>query len=962
MKLQHTLNTILLLLGLTYSACKKETPAPPPTLEIEDRYLSVYFPADEGSKTIPINTNVEDWTVSSNQDWCATNAIYNTQNQITISTSQNDSYDVRTATVKVTAGTLTKDIFVTQLGTEPVIILDSKSHKIDFKAQKIAVNVTTNLDLDISISESWIERHPDTKSAQVDLVEYVYEFDVASLAAPSVPRYGKIYFQQTDGELNDSVTVTQSMTLSDDYNPESTEAFEKDKSISILSATLSPSDKYQGGEDIAKSIDDDLSTLYHSPWAGMPDKPAITLEYALDPSEASIANYVVLHPRTSGPNGIIKSASIWINTEEDPNYTQVGTVSAPLSNNPVVVRFATPVINPRNVKVIVTDAYSGDAGKYYVSLAEFECYESRSMNAIEGDMVYFTDMTFSELKPGTTIEDISQIQNPFIQNIAAYLLAGTYESEFRVQAYEAYREVSDLAQELKTSGYCQFENPTGMYLSKDEEIVVFVGPCNGESIGLRVTDFGQSGDDYSYPLSEGVNILTMKGKGNGYLNYYTPNYQTATNIKVHIASGEVNGYFDRARHTEEDGQTLLDNAVSTIMDIKGARTQLAYSVNALRNNAYGQLKDLITVYDSIVSSEQTIMGLRKYKRLPKNHMFGRVIWNGYMHADGWGAAFHDNTMGTVANPASLRNSNWGVAHEFGHVNQVRPGMKWVGTTECTNNIYSAWAQYCYTPNNLRLEHENVGGTIGGRFNAFLNNGLVKGQEWGLQAGPDSNNYGTDDEGKWGGDHFVKLVPLWQLHLYYHIAGATNTWHKPYFWADIFEKVRITDESGLSHGQMQINFVKNTCDAVQQDLSEFFIKIGMLKEVDKLFGDYTSAQKTITQAMIDEAIAHASQYPKPETDYIYYISGNTIDCYKYKRAVSGTYEQGISGSTSKQIDHGTWQNVVVFETYSGSELKTITMAGTGSNGNTFTQVPYPSGSTRIEAVAYDGTKTLVYGTR
>ena len=35
-----------------------------------------------------------------------------------------------------------------------------------------------------------------------------------------------------------------------------------------------------------------------------------------------------------------------------------------------------------------------------------------------------------------------------------------------------------------------------------------------------------------------------------------------------IASGKVNGYFDTSKHTEEDGKTLLDNAVSPILDIK----------------------------------------------------------------------------------------------------------------------------------------------------------------------------------------------------------------------------------------------------------------------------------------------------------------------------------------------------------------------------------------------------------
>ena len=958
-------NTLLiafiLIFGFSYSACQKEKAAtPPPFLEINEADMTVNLPASEMDKSISINTNVESWKVSSNKDWCSVSPAYGSNPTIDISVLSNETLDIREAQITVHAAELSETITVIQLGTNPVILFDSKHINLDFNAQQIEVKVTSNVVPELSFSESWIKQSTDLKSIQVDMVDLVYNLEVELLSNAEVERKAKVYFTYNNGELNDSIEVTQAL-VGDAYNPDNASAFEKDKKLAIQSVTLTPSDKYQSGEGIANTIDGSLSTLYHSPWGGMTADTDLTMEYTLDPSDATIANYVVLHPRTSGSNGIIKSATVWINTEEDTNYKKVGTIESALSNNPVVVRFATPVVNPRNIKVVVTDAFSGDAGKYYVSLAEYECYESRAMNAIEDDLKFFTDITCSELVGGTTVADITQIKNTFLQNIAAYLLAGQYPAEYRVQNYEPYREVSDLAEELKTSTYSQFENMTGMFFEQNEEVIVFVGATNGENLNLRVTDFGQTGDDYTYPLSEGLNVLSMKGKGNGYLGYYTPNYQSASPIKVHIASGQVNGYFDSEKHNDEDGKVLLDNAVSDIMDIRGERVHLAYSVNALRNQCYGRMDELINIYDNIVSSEQSIMGLEKYNRLPKNRMFGRVIWSGYMHADGWGAAFHDDTMGNVANPDNLMKNNWGVAHEFGHVNQVRPGMKWVGTTECTNNIYSAWAQYIYTPNNLRLEHENVGGTIGGRFNAFLNNGLIKGQEWGIQGGPDSN-YGIDSDGTWGGDHFVKLAPLWQLHMYYHIAGEGNAWHKPYFWAEIFEKVRTTNETGLTDGELQINFVKNACDAVQQDLSDFFIKIGMLKEVDKMFGDYTSAQKKITQAMIDEAISYVSQYPKPETDYIYYISGNCIDAFKNKKQIIGQFNAGVTGSTTKQISHSNWQNVTVFETYVVDELTKITMVGTGSNGNTYTKVPYPLGSTRIEAVGYDGTRELVYGAR
>ncbi len=961
MKRLHLFVLLSIIIGISYSACKKEAATPPPFLEIEETDLQVNFANEAAGKSITIQTNVENWSVSSNQDWCTISVENDIEKNIIINVAENETLDIRNATVSVVAGGLMEKIEVAQFGVNPAILLDSKSQSVNFSSQIITVNVTTNADLEISCSQTWIKQHLGTKSAQVDMVDLVYEFEVEGLEDKNSTRYAKIYFQQKGGELKDSVIVTQALTTSDDYDPSSADAFEKDRKIAVLSATLTPSDKYQSGEGIEKSFDGKSSTLYHSPWGGMPDKPVITLEYALDPAEATIANYVILHPRTSQDNGIIKDATIWINTEEDPNYVQVGTVDAPLSNNPVVVRFNTPVINPRNIKVVITDAYSGDPDYYFVSLAEFECYESKAMNSLDNDLHYFTDGTCSELKAGTTMEDIASIENPFLQNIAAYLMAGKYSTEYRVQEFEPYREVGDLARELKTSTYSQFENATGMYFTKDEDVVIFVGPTNGEEISLRVHDFGQSEDDYGYPLTEGVNVLTMKGKGNGYINYYTSNYSTAEKIKIHIASGQVNGYFDVTRHSEEDGKKLLDNAVSEIMDIRGERVNLAYSVNALTQNCYGRVKELINLYDDLIMEEQTMMGLEKYNRLPKNHMFGRVIWNGFMHADGWGAAFHEDVMGDIANPDRLKITNWGVSHEFGHVNQTRPGMNWVGTTEVTNNIFSVWNQYRYNPDQPKLEVEHISGEIGGRVNDYFNNAFINEQEWGLQGGPD-DGYGTNDKGEWGADHFVKLVPFWQLQLYYHVAGEGNSWYKPYFWADIFEKVRNTDESNLTHGEFQINFMKNACDAVEQDLSDFFIKIGMLKEVDKMFDDYSSAQKTITQAMVDDVVNYAKQYPKPETDMIHYLSANCVDAYKNKQSISGEFNTGITGTTTKQISHSDWQNVAVFETYKGDELTKITMVGTGSSTNTSTIVSYPSGSTRIEAVGYDGTQVLVFGSR
>ena len=81
--------------------------------------------------------------------------------------------------------------------------------------------------------------------------------------------------------------------------------------------------------------------------------------------------------------------------------------------------------------------------------------------------------------------------------------------------------------------------------------------------------------------------------------------------------------------------------------------------------------------------------------------------------------------------------------------------------------------------------------------------------------------------------FVRLCPFWQLQIY----NALTNFGKPDFYARISEIVRRTNEQDLTVGELQLNFVKNACDVIQEDLTDFFIRCGMLRSVDTEIGDY-----------------------------------------------------------------------------------------------------------------------------
>lgn len=574
----------------------------------------------------------------------------------------------------------------------------------------------------------------------------------------------------------------------------------------------------------------------------------------------------------------------------------------------------------------------------------------------------FTDELCSALKTGISRTQVKEMKNAFLRTIAQSMLDSTYRETFRIQDYIAFPTVKTTMAQMKTSEYNSLENPTGMFFEAGIEVVVLVGDTQNEEIKLKVHDFNPPYSDVEYALRAGVNRIRISHQGLGYIKYYTDRYEVCRPVKVHIAGGKVNGYFDKLKHEAGDWTKLLNTTVYDYFDVIGERINLAFTTDGLRTYCRDG-KALIDGYDEIVTMEQELMGLEKYNKRPKNKMFARTVESG-LFADGWGAGFAKDCMVDVADPDRLSNGGlWVIAHELGHVNQIRPGLKWVSTTEVTNNVYSICLRYHYTPDNMDLEYGKVSdgdywNVRGGRFNSYLTYGVAKGEQWLCQRGCDKME-GYEN----GGDHFVKLCPLWQLMLYYRMA-STAVWHKPDCYGDVAEIVRNTDETGMSNGQLQLNFMRNVCDVVQEDLTEFFYRAGMLKPIDKNMDDYVRAQLTITQEECDALRAYASKYPKPVSPVIYYLTANSLEAFEKRLPVDGMYGAGVFkvNNWSCQILRGNWKNVVVFETWKGNELTHVSMVGAGSDDRQTTSVWYPVGSTRIEAVGWDGSRTLVYGSR
>ncbi len=548
--------------------------------------------------------------------------------------------------------------------------------------------------------------------------------------------------------------------------------------------------------------------------------------------------------------------------------------------------------------------------------------------------------------PGTDVSQINKGDHP--------------EHNYRHRSFCAYKPLQEVSDTFKIGAYSAYENPTGLYFSAGETIRITLHNRPEGTLKLVVRDFRKDGWRAEYPLTEGENSIELKNNGLGYIDYRSSKGAKAKRIKLSIKGGVVNGIF--SRHDDDAvWKKLLAHAPAGILDIIGERCQVIYDVDGLRRGNPDRGSEMLDLYDRIVQLEQEIMGWDAEGIHPGNHVLCRVVWTGYMRADGEGAAFHGSTIPGISNPESLRREAWGVAHELGHVNQVKPDFSWAGMMEVSNNVYSTWCNYVLFPDFSRLEHEttpNAEGTPmrGGRFDCYVNNAIVNRHLWNFTGGPDSG-VGKMPQGGTG-DHFVSVCPLWQLQLYCHVARGNEKFHP-----SLFRALRAQNGRSMTHGQLRINFCRHVLDAAGYNLNDFLLHTGMLGIMNRYVGDYGSHMVTVTEKMALDALQHGRKHPKPDSSVIYYITANNVGIFRDRLAVEPSPdfrpeipEQGGNIIFPAEV----WKNAVAFEVYKGKRLVRICLRGLGHTDNASTTVICPPGATAIRAVQWDGKRYTVAG--
>jgi len=749
----------------------------------------------------------------------------------------------------------------------------------------------------------------------------------------------------------------------------------------------SSASSFQPGENIENSFDGDVSTLYHCDWNATAATFPISLIYKFDGQTAM--NYLRYTPRQDGgPNGLFGNVKISYNTISNPAYVTISTQNFGQTSAIKTVNFPS-AITPLNIKIEVLDGKND-----FASCAEMEFFKtsSSSFNPSAYSNI-FNDAIFSTLKPTVTQQDIDAIASPFMKGLAQCLFNNTYNKKYRVQTFTAYKTIESINAQYKIGNYNGYENPTGIAFQPNTTAIVFAKDITSENkVYLKIRDFATEGSspEKTYELKNGINILAISNTGLGYIAYYTDDVNAAP-VTVNITAGIVNGIYKKGT-TSTEWAEMLTNDVYPKIDIEGYYTKLVTNKSAVSNFHFTTAQPLIDKYDAIAKSEREMMGFFKFNKNFKNRQLVYMESTGGWFAGGMGVHL-DLTWGLSNSTSAPGLDIWGVAHELGHINQVRSGLNWVGTTEITNNLYSSWAYYnMYSPTGsnrfTRLEGEVADKTAfpqvaGNRFGEIIIQTQINGKSIMDQFRTDYVNPADAN--------FRSLVPFWQLELYYQLAGAskgastlafdsdmsdedtpTVTPTVPgvdyaHWFATVAEKVRNTNETQLTQGQLVMNFVKNTCDAVQEDLTDFFTSTGFLKPINGTISDYTNAQMTITQSMIDDVKSYvlAKGYAKPVSPVINYISANSVNAFKNMQPVSGVTGVGAQITTNAQgqfllVDNSKWNNAVAFETYNASnQLISVSIVGTGDTTLANTYVDYPANALNVYAVGYNGQKILVY---
>lgn len=912
---------VMLFAVCLFSACNDdEGTGSIPTLEIGAE--TVDFEQEGGRKTLEIMSNRINWVAAVNLEargWCSVTADVQDKKQfMEITVNKNNAIESREAVITVRIDELVRKLTVRQLGSGKGIFISPENITVGNVGETIEFTVTTNVEYEI-IPSDWIKKAPETRAIewQTNTHNYIVDRNTGD------KRTGSILVKENSADekkISAELVVTQS---AGEY--ESSESgYGEDVMVPIA-----------GGEarNNLGAISEKSSTPFVRAWDGKysgtgsgylcsdkdefkaseaetdPAKKTWPLSLIFKFEDQSRIDYFIWYDDKN--KDALSVGDVYVKTKTDADFKLVmKDVAFDAGTTPTRIDFPVALIDPIEIKVVAKTVYTTNQSvKRYLLVREVEFYRQNPNNF--DPMTLFEDVTCTQLKAGITEKEIEECTDPLFRNIAFYMLRGNYPAEFRINNYKAYPHPSIFQKENKLSkAHDLLSNPTGIFVEQGKEVIILVGETNGLPLTARVLNLYVPGEDgfnknYSHNLRKGTNRFIAESDGLIYICYHTPDYKTTPEIKIHIPSGKVNGYFDTKIHEAGEWERLLNAAVAPHFDVLGEYSHLMFPVSSFKSYTPDG-KALVDIYDELVLLEQEFMGLKKYNRMNPNYVCFSVMYNNsYMYAADYHTGYVASEMNDLCSVDKMRTSVWGPAHEVGHTFQTKPGLCWHGMTEVTNNIHSLYVQTTFG-NQSRL----MATPSSGKYTSLYEKGmslLLPIDHPHVKKTPD----GTDI------DLWCQLVPFWQLYLYTQIEGNKD------FYKDLYQKIRETADKDTP-GESQVEFTVLASEVAGLDFTEFFTKWGFYEPVDYKLNDYTSKQFTVTKEMTDKAKERikAMGLPKPSKK-VEYICDDNKGLYKSNSSIV-TGSASRNGQTFLMVN---WKNVAVYEVWSDDKLLFISPAGT-----------------------------------
>lgn len=965
-----------LALGLSLSACSKSnddgggnTSSSSSSIGIANNPEYVDFKATETSRDLKV-VGGGVWRVKEklDVDWLS---VSRQGSSVRVTLQPNEGEDTRSAVIVLSNETSSKEVTIRQLGALPQILVSNSIMTIGAVGGSLDIIITTNVDdFEVKLPE-WIENK--SNQARATMRDVSHSYTVKPNKSDEVRSFNVEIIEKKTNASREAVKALIAVTQQglSAYSSQSADKIIGDTKLTIRSGTASSE---HATEPITKAFDGNYSTIYHSNWnnKNVPNYFPITLTFTL--SEPSNIDYMLYYPRQDGYNGHFKEVDIEYSTDGN-TYHKLTTKDFKGVSHPSRVDF-TSVRNEKikAVRLVVKSGHGDDQG--FASAAEIEFYQKNSEGFVPSTL--FADDICSKLRTGITEQDITSCRDEFFRNLAFFMYQNKYDTEFRVHTIKAYpNPYKHLESNKMQYAYSMLDNPTGIAVETNETLVVIVGDTHGhDGLTLRVIDYYQGGtgdgiwNAKNYSLQQGINKVKMTSKGLAYIIYTKETINeadAAQPIKVHIASGTVNGYFDTQNPNHNNRwQELLNKAKHPYFDLVGLKSHIAFPTQIFKENTPDG-KALADEYDKIVHAEQELHGLVRYGRTFKNRMLLCPTYTkgAFMYATHEHTAYSPNTLKDLASLNQLRNGVWGPAHEIGHMHQTVPAVLWQGLTECTVNIPSAYVQTVIMKKECRLQVENMGEnnvyTNHNRYTYAFTNIIAK-----------KVAHGED------GDVFRKLVPFWQLQLYFgKVKGNSpdQMMDKDGFYPRLYEYCRNNaapqregkkGEEKVFNGANQLEFVYIASKVANYNLLDFFDKWGFLRPINREIEDYDKEWLTITESQIQDLRrrVEALNLPRLGNIPLEYITDRNSHLFTAPQAII----PGTAKRTNNIIRTQGWQNVVAYEVLDANNNIVFITDGVYTNGTSYEPDGYinlsiPGGTTwkngyKIKAVAANGDRVDV----